>query len=192
MKRQDVIGVDVDGVLVNFAGEYLRLLGELHGVHRSEANITSFSFDQCVSTPEQDRSIWQHIQATPGLVYALPVYEGAMDFLAALRQKGRVVACTSPANPLWTAERAQWLVDKAGFAKRDVIIASDKALCAFDYLVDDHLKNTAEWQAGAGMGGFALLFDRPWNHNGTAGAEYWQRVLDYEHCLEAVEELQND
>lgn len=189
MKRQDIILLDVDGVIIDFANHYLSLLARRHGVHRSESNITTFHFEQCVSTPDQNKAIWQHIEATPGLVYGLPAYDGAMDFLAALRQKGRVVACTSPANALWTAERAQALQDRFGFAKRDIVVASDKSLVTGDFLIDDALHNCKEWQNGAGMGGFALLMDRPWNQT-SVGDEYWQRVLDYEHTLETLEELQ--
>ncbi len=183
-----VILCDVDGILVDFAESYLRLLREMFGVHKTEADITSFHFEQCVSTPEQDRAIWQDIARNPGFVYNLPVYDGAMGFLAELRQLGRVVACTSPANPLWTAERAQWLLDKGGFEKRDIVVASDKSLVMGDVLIDDAIHNLEGWRMGpGGIRGYGLLMNRPWNSQ-CSGA-IWARAFDYGQLLNYVRDL---
>lgn len=187
-KRQDVILCDIDGVICDFANEYLHLLKMQHGIRKVEADITTFHFEQCVSTPEQNASIWRYIERSGGFVYDLPMYNGALEFLSSLRQRGRVVACTSPANPTWTAERTKALQDHFGFSKRDIVVASDKSLIIGDFLIDDAVHNCQEWQNGAGMGGFALLFDRPWNASAPADT-HWQRVLDYEHALETLDEL---
>lgn len=193
--KPEIILLDIDGVIVDFKDTYLMLLKELHGVHKTEADITNFDFTKCIATVEQDRAIWRHIERSPGMVYNFAVYDGAMDFLAELRQLGRVVACTSPANANWTAERSQWLQDKAGFSKRDIVLASDKSLIGGDYLIDDLVKNLAEWSEEGGCGGYPLLFDRPWNQiERMAGAPcpYWARCHDYKHVLTEIIGLQLD
>jgi 5'(3')-deoxyribonucleotidase len=179
---------DVDGILVDFIDSYLVLHEELNGIKKTEADVTSFYFHECVATREQDAAIWRHIQRSPGFVYNLPVYDGAMDFLAELRQLGRVVACTSPANPLWTAERAQWLLDKAGFAKKDIVVASDKALVVGNFLIDDAVHNLDAWYESMCVNSQTypkpILFDRPWNRSNTN----LRRAKNYAQVLEIAKE----
>lgn len=179
MNKEPVILCDVDGVLVDFTETYLRLNAELNKRYHVEADITSFNFAECITTPEQDKKIWRHIERSPGMVYNLPLYDGARDFLAALRECGRVVACTSPANPLWTAERAQFLMDKCGFHKKDIVIASDKALVVGDYLIDDAVHNLDSWQHWGSLG---ILMTRPWN----LSDDKHYRVKTYEDVLKTL------
>jgi 5'(3')-deoxyribonucleotidase len=190
MSRTDTILLDIDGCIVDFASTYLYLLRARHGVSRDITDITTFDFTGCVATKEQDADIWGHINSTPRLVYQLPMYDGARQFLSELRQLGRVVACTSPASGRWAMERWNWLQNEAGFAKSDIVITSAKELVIGDFLVDDSNANCAKWQDGAGMGGFALLFDRPWNRSAMSW-DYWQRVNGYNDCLETIRELQS-
>lgn len=169
---------DIDGVLTNFTSTYLDLLYAFTGRRHPQSAVTSFNFTECVSSKYEDAAIWRHIAATPGLVRDLPLYDGALDFLAELRKAGRVVACTSPAGPLWTAERSQWLLEVAGFHKRDIVIASDKALVCGDFLIDDAVHNITEWEA-AYVGDGGIVMGRPWNAHWTG-----ERCHDYEDVLD--------
>lgn len=175
--------VDVDGILVDFASTYLELLFCHTGRRHHQDEIHSFDFHLSVSSKEEDAAIWKHVTSTPGLVSAIPVYDGAMVFLDELRKLGRVVACTSPAGPLWTAERAQWLLQVAGFHKRDVVIASDKSLVRGDYLIDDATHNIEGWVA-ENRHGLGILFDRPWNR--SAGCVNYTKAQHYAHVLEIL------
>ncbi len=172
------IGLDIDGVCCDFAETYLRLLRELHGVVRREEDITNFDFSKCVATPQQDKAIWDYIERSPGLVYNLPLYDGAKGFLAELRQLGRVVACTAPASPRWAAERWQWLEDKAGFKSNDIVLTHSKNFCAFDFLVDDAEHNLRSWGHGS-----KVLFARPWNR---VDSEDSYRAHDYADVLDFI------
>ncbi len=185
---RETILTDVDGILVDFSNEYLRLLELLYGVRKTEADITDFDFRKCVSTTYQDVGIWDYISRHSGFVYNLPTYVGAMGFLAELRALGRVVACTTPAGPYWTAERSQWLLREAGFDKKDIVVAGDKSIIHGDYLIDDAEHNCKAWSNGAGKGGFALLMDRPWNESANPSS-YWKRCEDYQDIIDTIKEL---
>lgn len=160
----DVILLDIDGVIVDFTSAYLDVLATQTGRRHSADDVTCFDYGRCVATPAEDAAVWRHVGATPGFVYDLPLYDGALDFLAELREHGRVVACTSPASAQWAAERYQLLIDVAGFDKRDIVIARSKELVHGDFLIDDAAHNIEEWEA-ANEDRFGILFDRPWNRH---------------------------
>lgn len=180
---QHVILLDIDGVLVDFTSAYLDVLAAQTGRHHTADDVTCFDYGSCVATPAEDAAVWRHIGLTPGFVYGLPFYDGALDFLAELREHGRVVACTSPTGAQWAAERYQWLLDAAGFDKRDIVIARDKSLVHGDFLIDDAAHNVAEWEA-VNEDRFGVLFDRPWNRS----VDHHTRCRDYESVLDVVAE----
>lgn len=158
----DVILLDIDGVLVDFTSAYLDVLAAQTGRRHSADDVTCFDYAKCVATPMEDARVWAHIADTPGFVYGLPTYDGWREFLGELRGLGRVVACTSPASAQWVAERYQWLLDTAGFEKRDIVIARSKELVRGDFLIDDATHNIDEWEA-AHEDGYGILFERPWS-----------------------------
>jgi 5'(3')-deoxyribonucleotidase len=177
-----IILCDIDGIIVNFTAAYLELVERTTGrVHR-EHEIHSFNFHESIVSKGEDLAIWKHIASTPGFVHALPLYKDALDFLEVLRSLGRVVACTSPASPLWTAERAQWLREVARFDRRDIVVTNDKSLIYGDYLIDDHYDNIQAWEGAPqnSRDGVGLLFRRPWNfkHEHHTTAYVYQDVLD--------------
>jgi 5'(3')-deoxyribonucleotidase len=149
--------VDVDGVLADFTPTYLHELEKATGRHYIEADVTDFDFRKCVCTAEEDAAVWRTLSETPGIVYNLPTYPGAFQFLKELRELGRVVACTKPAGPRWAGERYHWLLD-CGFAPADIVLCGDKNLVKGDVLIDDCIQNLDEWEHGPG-----ILVERPWN-----------------------------
>lgn len=181
-RPKPIILCDIDGVLLNFTRVYLEHVLSTTGRVHHESEIHSFTYSDSIVSKEEDAAIWKIITSTPGLVLDLPEYDGAMDFLRKLRKLGRVVACTSPAGPLWTAERAQWLLERGGFCKRDMVICSDKSLVHGDYLIDDHFVNTYEWDA-FDEDRTSILFTRPWNRKHP----HHCRVHNYAETLELIE-----
>jgi 5'(3')-deoxyribonucleotidase len=164
-----LILVDCDGVLASFADLYLTLHAELNHVFRSFADITDFDFSRCVATKEEDERIWRHIDRTPGLVRELSTVDGALAGLAELRKMGEVVCLTSPhIGPTWVPERFRWLMDVAGFSKREVIFAADKSRVPGRVLIDDNLQHCIDWdEAHRDNGGAAVLFAAPYNRKGV-------------------------
>jgi 5'(3')-deoxyribonucleotidase len=179
------IWVDVDGVCANFTALYLSLLNQRFGRMRVFEEVTKFDFSACVSNKDEDRWIWQHIDATPGLVYQLDDLPGARDGLAALRTLGKVRALTSPTfGPTWMPERARWLLDR-GFAKADIVFCSDKALVPGDVLIDDRLETCIEWQA-AHPNGTAIVFDAPYNQGDLQGCTRCRGWIEVVECVAAT------
>jgi 5'(3')-deoxyribonucleotidase len=121
------IKTDVDGVLSHFCITYLEILEKTSGIKKELKDITSFNFQKCVATPEQDKAVWDYINNTPGVVYNIPHMEGALQGLSEVRKLGHVKALTSPhLGPTWFYERAMSLIDNFGFTKKEIIFCSDR------------------------------------------------------------------
>lgn len=190
MSTKPTVLCDIDGILLDFTSVYLLFVEKTTGRTHREEEIHSFNYQECIVSKGEDLAIWKLIAETPGLVYNLPLYEGAMLFLSRLRERGRVVACTSPAGPRWTAERAEWLLKAAFFDRKDIVVASDKALVHADYLVDDHFDNIVAWEnaangrtPGASLG---VLLSRPWNWKHSHHTRAW----NYAEVLAFIDECE--
>lgn len=157
------IWVDVDGVLADFVPMYLGLIQEHTGRTHSVYDVTSFNFFECVASKDEDAHVWREmIDKRPGLLTGLAEVPGALAGVAELRERGSVAVLTSPhIGPYWMHERCQWLLAR-GFAKRDIVFASDKSHVRGDILIDDSAANCEAW-AHANQGGVAILLDAPWN-----------------------------
>lgn len=179
-----IILCDVDGILVDFTVAYLRLLKLHTGRLHTEAEIHSFNYEECIASKAEDEYVWKWIGKTKNFVYNLPTYPGWRTFLANLRLRGRVVACTSPASGRWTAERYQWLIDRAGFCKNDIVITRCKELVHGDFLIDDAHHNVEAWESFDSSGSrVGILFNRPWN----AKCSHHTRAATYEEILKHLE-----
>lgn len=121
------------------------------------------------------------------LCRSMPVYDGAKEFVRELRSFAEVVVVTSPyaAVPNWCHHRINWLAERFGIAKRDVIFAKRKELVHGHMLLDDKLDNVTAWNAMWVRGG--IVFDRPWNQNTEARVA---RVANYEAALRAARNLE--
>jgi 5'(3')-deoxyribonucleotidase len=171
------IWVDCDGVLADFVHEYLSFVLVKFGRKYTHADVTRFAFAECVTSPDEDRQIWETVNAYPGLVRNLRELPGVAA-LPELRRLGDVGCLTSPTlGPYWMPERAQWLLAR-GFAKRDIVFASDKSWIDGDVLIDDSLSNCEAWWA-ARPHRRAILLDAPWNQGETYAerAHGWGDVL---------------
>ncbi len=155
--------VDVDGVLCNFADTYLAMLNSLTGRSHTSLDITSWHFDRCVASAEEDQAVWRQIANSEDLVYELPEYPETGAFLEAMRRKYRVVAVTAPAwdCPHWMPGRADWL-RRRGFSTKDIVFCSDKRLVDGHIFIDDHPENVASWYCQR-YNCQAFLVHRPWN-----------------------------
>lgn len=172
------IWVDCDGVLSDFVEAYLELVADLFGRAHVHNDVTRFNFSECVTTKEEDRAVWERVNATPGLVRGLADLPG-VSYLPRLRELGDVGCLTSPTTgPHWVHERFAWLLDR-GFTKRDVIFASDKSHVRGDFLIDDSAENCEAWQV-AHPDGLAILLDAPWNrHRQDVYRAYtWEDVIN--------------
>lgn len=167
-----VVLVDCDGVIADFHRPTLRLIEEEFGLQHNLDDWTEWWPHACgLVSAEQDAYLWETV--VPGRrgfacgLQTLP-FIGALELL---RLFATVKCVTSPLmGPYWMYERHKWLMRVAGFTKRDIIFASDKAPIRGDLLVDDAIHNIDEWKA-ANPQGTAILLEQPWNWRGTPNAE---------------------
>jgi len=162
--------VDCDGVMADLVTPYLERLNEKFGLDVTYDEVTSFEFSECVCTKAQNEAVWKDLVSTPGFVLGLRELPYAMEGLAHLRGwADRVVCLTSPMlGGSWIAERCQWLLNR-GFAKRDIVIASDKSLVDGHALIDDAPHNLEGWSEASG--GFGVAIRAPYNRGWSGAAE---------------------
>src|SRR5437660_614000 len=63
--KRPAIGLDIDGVLADFSGEFSRRINEKYGLKSDPAKQTDWDFPCLGITVEQEQEIWSEIDATP-------------------------------------------------------------------------------------------------------------------------------
>lgn len=147
--------LDLDGVMADLEGDYLRRFG-----HTMDA------------APSR-KQMWANINGIEDYFYHLPPMQGAQDFYAKLKEWNPIILTSCPSSryhevarqkiawvrlhldpdvlviPAYGSESKQWFAQKSG-----------------DILIDDYGKNCREWTAA---GGIAIQhrgsdFKRTWNN----------------------------
>lgn len=155
-----LVAVDCDGVLADFTGGVLRVIGSAVPF----CSVTNHDMATLLTPVEQDAM--QAAITAPGFCAGLLPHRPALAMLAAIRRVADVVCLTAPLREgmTWQAERVRWLARHFDFAPRDVVFASSdwKPRFAADFLIEDRPDTAAAW-ARANSRGRALVIDRPWN-----------------------------
>jgi 5'(3')-deoxyribonucleotidase len=172
--------LDVDGVLAALVEDLCQHLTDL-GYHRVPEDIVRYEMRCVVTKPEADAIDTKMKEV--GFCVGLPWYDGAMEFVEALREMSDVVVVTKPhkASPTWAHERELWLepyIDR-------VVHTAHKEVVVGDVLIEDSFQNACKWLEHH-PGKFAILIDRPWNRD--AGLHVGvRRAYDYGDVLRLVE-----
>lgn len=182
--------VDVDGVCCDTYSSWLALYNEEYGDSLTVEQITEWEVHRFVK-PICGTRIYDYLPL--GILYdrASPVGE-ALDAVAELRESGHhVVFVSAGIYP----HKVEWL-HRHGFLAEyphgksrwqhatDVVIAGDKGLVRGDILVDDRFENCLDF---ASWGGFAVLFDQPWNR-GRVLSRSIERAFSWSDALDIIEE----
>jgi len=157
--------VDVDGVLADFTGIVLGLVGEMTGKTFTAADVKTWEiFESLQVEPDVRERVYRVMRASGGCSRIVP-YEGAAEGLGLLRQVADVVFVTSPFKdaPSWTWEREQWLEKHFGVDRRLVIHARDKSHVCGDGILDDNPEHLGMW--GKAWPGRLRMH---WTGNGTS------------------------
>jgi 5'(3')-deoxyribonucleotidase len=146
--------VDCDGVLADFVTPVVAWAGP----DFTRDSISEFDILKAWGIEDRQDELDRHC-AQPGWCEALPVYEGAREFVDRLRSRFEVVIVTSPYSnvPTWTSERIAWLRKHFGIPKQDVVFCERKNLVRGAALVDDAIHNLEDFD------GHRILIDQPWN-----------------------------
>lgn len=181
-KKQTVILIDCDGVLVQFCRPVIDFINATAGTSYTLKDIKK-DFRTLPGYSEETEKFIR----SEGFVKMIPQIEGARDGIESLRSLGKVICVTSPYDKSrhWMPERMEVLKQDFGFKREEVIFAKDKRYVHGDYLIDDLPKNLVDW-AEHHRDGIAVAFTQPWNESddlrypeGTAIARVpnWQELL---------------
>lgn len=186
-----VVAWDVDCVLTDFIGPFVGAINEgMRHSHGADArqftveDVDNYDVYKALGVPEWVQEQANEAVASPGFCAGLEPYPRARFVVDALREHAEVIAVTSPwDSDFWMREREQWLVEKLGFSRKQIIFADMKHLIDADALVDDKtatIVKFAEHRRGLG-----ILLDQPWNCVDVIPSRA-KRALDLDDALRII------
>jgi 5'-nucleotidase len=175
--------IDMDGVISDFDGEFLKRWRERYPDKfyvPLEKRTTFYVKEQY---PDELKPLASEIIWGPNFFRDMMVVDGAIEALLEMDKMGfEVFICTSPLSTYkhCVLEKYEW-VDRvlgASWVKR-IILTKDKTLVKADYLIDDKpritgVESTPSWEH--------IVYDHPYNkdvNNRRLTWENWKEVMLY-------------
>lgn len=169
--RKPRVLLDVDGVLADFVGGYLRLLAEHTGIVATHEQVTQFDIGASLGlTKDQAARMKRAVGSAEQFARSLSPLPGAIEGVRALQEVADVWIATSPwnSNPTWCHDREWWLKEHFGIPHARVTHTSAKHMLRGDFLVDDKTETLQKWLAEGQSG--AVQWETPHNrHDGWLG-----------------------
>lgn len=161
--------IDCDGVLSDWLTPALAVVEEMCNAHYVPADFDSWDiFARFAADGHDARALKDAIYGRVDL-RDLPVYPGAQEAVAALRERAEVYVVSSA----WDVPgRIDWLRRHFDMPHTSLVYAVHKHIVKGDVFVDDHAGNVTTWSA-AWPEGRAILYGQPYN----ASAAGWPEVL---------------
>jgi len=182
-----VIGVDIDGVIVDLGNAMLPLLSEVCARPVSYQDLCHWDLGKALNIDEKNMAyIWDQIFSSDLLRHAPPI-TGAIEGLSAL-SRHEIWLVTS--RPMSTQSLTlSWLHDNK--VSYDHIVfdrRGDKLAVGptFNVFIEDF---TEEAYTIADAGIFTILFDQPWNHTSIL-PKNCKRVYDWNTILLLINDLE--
>lgn len=160
------LAIDLDGVVVNFFDELLRIYNT-----EVEENLSIDSIDYDFEIlPVDVSNRMREIFNREGYFESLEALPNAINILNKFRDLGfPSIICTAPARDLnglingrSAAEKYNWVQKHLPAWGNDVMITKDKYYTNTNMLIDDFPPNISLWCA-ANPAGVGYLIDQPWN-----------------------------
>lgn len=159
-----IVLMDVDGVCGFHTRHIADSLGGLAVLEPEDV----VQWDLFSLLPSSANDHLQKHMADPGWWASMPVYPGAEEGVAKIREYADVVFVSSPWLPClgWEAARRDWL-KQFGAKPEDIIFGSRKERIRGDVLIDDKIETVIAWarMQGLGYSRRAVLFDAPYNRD---------------------------
>jgi len=166
--------LDVDGVLADFIGHLLSVLGS----PLEPSDLTRWDFWDDLGDQKQAAL---DLSKDPVFWLTLPQVKGAAEGIKAIRAKGYdITFVTSPWLPCkeWHAARLEWLRKNFDIDADDVLVGAKKHMVMADVFTDDRIENVRSWQQ-AHPDKISVLFKTAQNQ--SAGPEFvrmdWPEIL---------------
>lgn len=142
------IGVDIDGVLVDFSSAFLKE-AELVLGRKIEGVQNRWNFEECLNiTPEEVSKVWRQIKNTDDWFLLVPKpFPGVVNYLQDLTAKHEVYFITSRSKTSGYSpqEQSELYLQSLGVPIPTVIANKNKGLVAaaleLDYFIDDYVEN---------------------------------------------------
>jgi 5'-nucleotidase len=158
--------VDMDGVLSDFDGEFLKRWRERHPEKSYVPIEERTTFYVKESYPEELKPLVVEILLEPSFFREMMPMTGAKEALFEMEQMGlEVFICTSPLSTYKNCvlEKYEWVENYLGadWVNR-IILTKDKTLVKGDYLIDDKpnisgVESAPVWEH--------IVYDRPYNRD---------------------------
>lgn len=166
MLSEQVIYVDCDGVLSDFAAPAVDLLNEFEETAPSVYMVDELGSHDEITTLARDAGHldrWAERICEQGWCANLAEFSHTDDLCHVIGLCSNVHILTTPfkGSSVWHAERVAWLVER-GVREDQVIFAKDKSLFRGSMIVEDNLDTVRKFLT-ANTDARALVVDRPWS-----------------------------
>lgn len=178
--------MDVDDVVADLCGAWVRALNLQHGTSVQPEDITSWDIWRFFPDVARD-DVYEPLYEV-GFYSTVEPIEGAPHMVKTLRAMGHRVVFVTSSNLVSTAEKGRWLFrhglvsntwDREDGPFGDFAPVSDKSLIRGDVMVDDRPENLlASWCP------HRILFDRPHNRQDLR----WRRATSPDEVCAVVED----
>ena len=156
--------LDCDNVLSDFVEPCLEILERLMGRIYHREDVKAFNIMKSLEIPKEVSDQAYAEMAMEGFCRSLPVFEGAQEGVAKLKEVAHVFIATSPMLGLyWMGERADWLYRLFNIKLANVIQTSAKYTISGDLFVDDKTTTLVEWLNH--QQGVAVQWETPHNRD---------------------------
>lgn len=175
--------IDMDGVVADFEGDFLRRWKELHPEKKFIPLEERKGFYISDQYPEEYTEDVQKIYHSPGFYQNLKPVDGALNALKEIRKNYEYVfLCSSPMLPKYencVLEKYHWVFDNLGIDWiNNIILTKDKTIVKGDILIDDIPEpkgiEKPEWEH--------IIFDQPYNRYITNKRritwDNWRSILE--------------
>ena len=173
VKLERTILLDMDGVLVDFFGQALRI----HGREDLADRWPHAEWDMAKVMGLSGREFWKPLRAEGIDFWAeLPWYPWADELIAICEEAGGFVIASTPSrDPVSAAGKVTCLRKRFGPSFHDYMLGPHKQLLAGSgmCLIDD---NDDQVDSFLAAGGRAIRFAQPWNRDHAVASERLERV----------------
>lgn len=192
MRALGVVWVDVDGVLADLVGAWLKRYNNVYNTNLRNEDITHYDISRFLVL---DQAPLRFLVEPPDIYTEVDPIPYSLEAIRTLKKHAdEVLYVTTPNADLDTMgefeQKAYWLY-KSGFepsvsaAKERLCMVANRSYLRGDMLIDDRPRNIKHWLSFNPFG-FAVLFDQPWNHNFSASNSFF-RLQGWQHIEELVE-----
>lgn len=184
MARRTRVLLDVDEVIADFVGYYLKVAGRKMFQEYNHSQVTQWCIPEALRLPDWAKREVDYELRRPGTALKLEVLPDAKDAVIAMSEIADIVFVTSPyvGSQTWANDRYEWLRHHFGDLAEHTVFARHKAPIVGEVFVDDRPENLKSWIAE--NTGAAIVWDKP--HNQEFDHPLVKRMNQWEDVIRTV------